>query len=241
MAPVRSSSSAFRNILLRRLPEEDRAALLPHLVPMDLPVGLELLSPNSSIEWVYLLERGLASMSASTRDGRSVEIGMMGREGVVGVSALFGHRPLSHTAMMQGSGDGHRIRTGIFQNQMAKSTVLLQGVNDALHIQMASFAQSGVCNAMHEVEPRLCRWLLTASDLTEVETMDLTHEFLATMLGTRRTSVSKAAGALQRAGLITYQRGHLTIVNRSMLERAACECYGILRDAYKQTFPEKWA
>ena len=239
MAPVRSSSSVPRNIILRRLPEEDRAALFPYLVPMDLPLGLDLLSPDSSTEWVYLLERGLASMSASTRDGRSVEIGMIGREGVVGVSALFGHRPLSHTAMMQGSGDGHRIRTSTFQKQMAKSAVLHQSVNDALHLQMASFAQSGVCNAMHEVEPRLCRWLLTASDLMEVETLDLTHEFLGTMLGTRRTSVSEAAGALQRAGLITYQRGHLTIVNRSLLEKSACECYGILREAYKQTFPEK--
>lgn len=241
MASHASPDQTFRNVILSRLSEQERATLKPHLTPMDLPRDLELLSPNSSTDWVYFIERGLASVSASTRDGKAVEIGLIAREGVLGVSSLLGHPPMSQFVVMQSAGHGFRLRTSVLRKEMLKSATLLQSVHDATYMQMCSFAQSGVCNGMHEVEARLSRCLLTASDLMETDTMDFTQEFLGLMLGTQRTSVSVAAGTLQRSGLVSYQRGHLTILNRPMLEDAACECYTILREVYQRTFPDKTA
>ncbi|MGI4830643.1 MAG: Crp/Fnr family transcriptional regulator [Janthinobacterium lividum] len=148
---------------------------------------------------------------------------------------------MSHSVVMQSAGHGFRLRTSVLRREMLKSATLLQGVHDAIYMQMCSFAQAGACNGMHEVEPRLSRWLLHASDLMETETMDFTQEFLSLMLGTQRTSVSIAAGTLQRRGLISYQRGHVTILNRPLMEHAACDCYTMLREVYQRTFPDKSA
>ncbi|MCU1323599.1 MAG: transcriptional regulator, Crp/Fnr family [Acidobacteriaceae bacterium] len=218
--------------MLSQLPEEEYGALSKFLVPVELPLGKVLSEPNRPIEFVYFPNTGLISTDALTENGESVEVGVIGREGFSGLPALLDQPQLSQAVIIQGFGEGLRIRSSIVRDLFYKGGVLRQLVHSFAYLQLAQVSQSVLCNRLHPVDARLARWLLTSADRMESETLNLTQEFLAQMLGTQRSTVTVAAGALQRAGVIGYSRGKIQILNRLRLESTTCECYGIVRSSY---------
>jgi CRP-like cAMP-binding protein len=227
-------SSRPRNVILSQLPETEYAALARFLVHVDLPLNTKLSEPNEPIEYVYFLNTGLISTDAVTKNGESVEVGVIGREGFSGLPALLDQPQMSHTVVIQGQGDGYRIRSSIVRDQFKKGGVFTQLVHAFSYLQMVQVTQSVLCNRMHEVESRLSRWLLTSADRTESEELNLTQEFLAQMLGVQRSTVTVAASTLQRAGFISYTRGRIQILDRHNLAKAACECYNVVCESYQR-------
>jgi CRP-like cAMP-binding protein len=223
-----------RNIILNQLPEAEYEALAKFLVPVELPLGKRLSEPNQPIEYIYFLNTGLISTDAMTEKGETVEVGVIGREGFAGLPALLDQPQMLHMVVMQGSGDGLRVRSSIVRDLFLKGGEMQRLVHAFAYLQLVQVTQSVLCNRMHEVEGRLARWLLTSSDRMETESLHLTQEFLAQMLGVQRSTVTVAAGELQRRGLIAYSRGRLNILDRTVLSAVACECYGIVRASYER-------
>lgn len=218
--------------MLSQLPADEYAALAKHLVPVDLPLDKSLSEPNQPIEFVYFLNSGLISTDAVTVSGEQVEVGLIGREGFSGLAALLDQPQMSHMVIMQGSGEGLRIRSSVVRAEFLKGGMLQKMVHAFAYLQFVQITQSVLCNRMHEVEARLARWLLSSADRMESEFLHLTQEFLAQMLGVQRSTVTVAAGELQRNGMIGYSRGRIHILNRPGLTAKACECYGIVTAAY---------
>jgi CRP-like cAMP-binding protein len=227
-------SARPRNAILAQLPEEEYATLAKFLVPVELPLHKELSEPNAPIEFVYFLNTGLISTDVVTEKGEQVEVGVIGREGFAGLPAFLDQPQMSHSVIIQGSGEGLRIRSSIVREEFLKGRVLQQIVHAFAYIQLVQVTQSVLCNRMHDVEARLARWLLTSADRMESESLNLTQEFLSQMLGVQRSTVTVAAGELQRAGMIGYSRGRINILNRSDLMRVSCECYKIVASAYQR-------
>ncbi len=226
------SSGRPRNLMLAQLPDAEYEALAKFLVPVELPLGQKLSDPNRPIEHIYFLNTGLISTDALTEKGETVEVGLIGREGFAGLPALLDQPQMSHVVVMQGIGDGLRIRSSIVREQFLKGGMLQQLVHSFAYLQLVQTTQSVLCNRMHSVEERLARWLLSSADRMESEALNLTQEFLAQMLGAQRSTVTVAAGNMQRDGLIGYSRGKIQILDRPKLEGTTCECYGIVRSSY---------
>lgn len=229
-APVLSGRP--RNIILSQLPAEEYAALAKNLVPVELPLEKHLSEPNQPIEFVYFPNTGLISTDAVTLRGEQVEVGVIGREGFSGLPALFDQPQMSHSVVMQGAGEGLRIRSAALRTEFLKGGTLQKLIHAFAYLQLVQITQSVLCNRMHEVEKRLARWLLTSADRMESENLHLTQEFLSQMLGVQRSTVTVAAGELQRCGFIGYSRGRIHILDRAGLTSRACECYGIVSHAY---------
>jgi CRP-like cAMP-binding protein len=223
-----------RNLMLAQLPDAEYEGLAKFLVPVDLPLEMRLSEPNEPIEYVYFLNSGLISTDALTEKGESVEVGVIGREGFSGLPALLDQPQMSHSVLMQSGGEGLRIRSSILREQFVKGGRLQRLVHIFTYLQLVQIAQSALCNRMHEVDARLARWLLSSADRMESEALHLTQEFLAQMLGVQRSTVTVAAGDLQRAGLIEYSRGKIHIIDRVNLTMKACECYRIVSSSYRR-------
>jgi CRP-like cAMP-binding protein len=228
------STVRCRNAILAQLPEDEYEALAKFLTPVDLPLGKQLSEPNLPIEYVYFLNNGLISTDALTEKGESVEVGVIGREGFAGLPALLDQPQMSHSVLMQGVGDGLCIRSSIVRDEFVKGGMLQRMVHAFAYLQLVQVTQSVLCNRMHEVDARLARWLLTSADRMESESLNLTQEFLAQMLGVQRSTVTVAAGELQRAGMIGYSRGKINILDRPALSTVACECYEIVSSSYRR-------
>jgi CRP-like cAMP-binding protein len=223
-----------RNLILAQLPDAEYDTLAKFLVPVDLPLEMRLSEPNEPIEYIYFLNSGLISTDALTAKGESVEVGVIGREGFAGLPALLDQPQMSHAVIMQGVGEGVRIRSSILREQFVKGGMLQRLVHSFAYLQLVQVSQSVLCNRMHEVDARLARWLLTSADRMESDSLNLTQEFLAQMLGVQRSTVTVAAGDLQRAGMIGYSRGKIHILDRAKLARTACECYQIVSASYQR-------
>jgi CRP-like cAMP-binding protein len=223
-----------RNLILAQLPDTEYEAFAKFLLPVDLPLEMRLSEPNEPIEYIYFLNSGLISTDALTEKGESVEVGVIGREGFSGLPALLDQPQMSHSVLMQGVGEGLRIRSSILRDQFLKGGMLQRLVHSFAYLQLVQVSQSVLCNRMHEVDARLARWLLTSADRMESESLNLTQEFLAQMLGVQRSTVTVAAGDLQRAGMIGYSRGKIHIVDRANLAKTACECYQIVSASYQR-------
>jgi CRP-like cAMP-binding protein len=236
--PLNSTSSTQlnqtkpRNVILSQLPAEEFAALAKNLVPVELPLDRRLSEPNQPIEYIYFLNTGLISTDAVTLKGEQVEVGVVGREGFAGLPALLDQPQMSHSVIIQGSGEGFRIRSSAVRAEFLKGGMLQKLVHSFAYLQLVQITQSVLCNRMHEVEGRLARWLLTSADRMESEFLHLTQEFLSQMLGVQRSTVTVAAGELQRNGLIGYSRGRIHILDRPGLTARTCECYGIVNASY---------
>jgi CRP-like cAMP-binding protein len=224
-------------LILSRLPEGQLATLGRYLVPVDLPSGMRLSEPHQPIEHAYFVLTGLISTDALTSSGESVEVGVIGREGFSGLAGLLGHPQMQHSVQVQGSGHGLRIRLSVLREEFLKGGVLAQLIYDFMYLQTVQMSQSVLCNRLHPVEARLARWLLASADRSESELLMLTQEFLAQMLGSRRSTVTVAAGVLQRQGMIDYKRGKIHIADRAKLESVSCECYQIVKAAYEMVLP----
>ena len=223
-----------RNLILAQLPDTEYEAFAKFLLPVDLPLEMRLSEPNEPIEYIYFLNSGLISTDALTEKGESVEVGVIGREGFAGLPALLDQPQMSHSVLMQGVGEGLRIRSSILRDQFVKGGMLQRLVHSFAYLQLVQVSQSVLCNRMQEVDARLARWLLTSADRMESDSLNLTQEFLAQMLGVQRSTVTVAAGDLQRAGMIGYSRGKIHIVDRANLAKTACECYQIVSASYQR-------
>ena len=223
------SGKAISNVILLSLPNEEYARLRPGLEAVDLPQYQILYEPAEKIDFAYFLNDGMASIVALDSDGRSVEVGIVGREGMVGMPLMMGLPRGTFRAIMQMVGTGTRIRAKIFEEALADSPVLQSQLGHFALMHGMQTAQLAACNRLHDIDQRLIRWLLMCQDRVDSQLLPLTHDFLAQMLGTGRPSVSLAAGVLEDAGLIENMRGTVRVLNRKSLEAAACECYGVIQ------------
>lgn len=217
------------NQILNSIPESEYNLIRPHLEPVSLEHQRILHEAGEKIEFAYFLNQGLASLVVLTSDGHSVEVAIVGREGIVGTPLAVGIHRGPYRSIMQIAGAGTRIKAEVLENKMQDTPELRLMLNRYVLVQGLQIAQIAACNRLHEIEQRLARWLLMCQDRVGSDILPITHEFLAQMLGTGRPSVSLAAGSMQKAGFIENLRGTLKIVNRKQLESAACECYKIIQ------------
>src|SRR5215475_13203679 len=224
----RFSSTAIRNLLLSSLPLEEQERIFTLLEVTSLNVKELLHKPGELIEHVYFPGGGFCSIVTVLEDGEMVEVAAIGREGMVGVTAEAGWLPLSSAAMVQAGTDVcYRMSAAAFRGEMDRRGAFHGVVTRYTQALMGVIMQATACNAAHSIEQRLARWLLLARDRVGVDEFPLTQEFVAMMLGASRSTVTVVAGMLQKAGLIAYRRGRLTIVDVGRLESTSCECYRI--------------
>lgn len=221
--------SEISNLLLTSLPPADYAALRPHLTRVRLKQKVVVQEAEQPIEQIYFPLDGMVSIVASLPTGDGIEIAAIGREGAIGTKIGLQPQLAFATAIVQLPGNALRMDFGKFQQAARQSLPITHVATCANDVMIANLQQSAACHAMHELEPRLARWLLHARDRYERDRMPLTQEFLAQMLGVRRTTVTLTANALQKAGLIGYRRGALEIINREALEAMSCDCYRAVR------------
>jgi CRP-like cAMP-binding protein len=217
------------NKVLLTMPDNEYELMRPDLRYIDLPHHLSLHEPTQKIEFVYFLNRGMVSQVVVTKDGRTVEVGVVGNEGYVGAGLAAGLSRSSVREVIQIAGDGFRM-TGSALERILRSAPQLQIIlNRHTGLQGMQVAQTAACNRLHDIQQRLSRWLLMTQDRVHIGVLPITHDFIATMMGTDRSTVSMSASALQRKGIIEYMRGAVKIVNRRKLEQSACECYGVIQ------------
>jgi CRP-like cAMP-binding protein len=226
------SSQGVRNRLLAALPAADRQRIVPTLEVIPLKLKETLHKPGERLRHVYFPGGGFCSAVAVLEDGRMIEVATIGREGMVGISAVLGGRSTSAAAaIVQGATDTcYRMTAAALLSELDRRGAFYDILTDYTEALIGFIMQSTACNAVHTVEQRLARWLLMAHDRMESDDFPLTQEFAAMMLGATRPTVSIVAGTLQHAGLITYFRGQVTILNRKRLEATSCECYRAATD-----------
>ncbi len=219
------------NKLLLSISDSDYSSLRPHLEYVSLPNHRVLHEAGAKLEFAYFPNRGLISLVVVMKDGKTAEAGIVGNEGFTGTLAAVGLSRSPLQAVVQITGDGFRVEVGDLQNTLGSAPHLRLMLSRYAAIRGMQVAQTAACNRLHDIGQRLARWLLMTQDRVDSGSLPITHDFLATMLGTDRTTVSLAAGLLQRKGLIKYTRGAVEIVNRKKLEDSACECYGVIRQS----------
>ena len=220
-------ANQHQNRLLALLPEPDYQRLHPHLEPVRLSYKRQLYQANKPIDFVYFVETGVGSLVNTMKNGDASEVGTIGNEGIVGLPVIFGDRQAPTSVYMQVPGVGLRMPANLFLDALGQSPPMRLTMLHYAHAFFNQVAQSAACNHFHSLEQRCCRWLLMTYDRMHADEFLLTHEFLAMMLGVRRAGVTVAAGGLQRAGLIRYTRGRITIVNIQGLLERSCECYAV--------------
>lgn len=222
---MRERVSRYKNRILDALPQGEMRALEPHLSAIALPRRYMLHEASERVEYGYFFEEGLASVVVTMEDGTTVEVGVVGREGMTGLPILLDTDRIPNHAFMQVAGFGYRISAERLRENFAWQSQFRQLLLRYLQLHLVQASQTAACNRLHEVEERMARWLLICQDRVDSHDIHLTHEFLAQMLGTRRSSVTIAAGLLHRSGLIDYTRGRVTIRDHEGLKKTACECY----------------
>jgi CRP-like cAMP-binding protein len=217
------------NVILLSISDRDYSSLRPHLEYVSLPNHLVLHEAGGKLEFAYFPNCGLISLVVAMKDGKTAEAGIVGNEGFTGTLAAVGLSRCPLQAVVQITGDGFRIEVGALQNTLESAPHLQLMLTRYAAIQGMQVAQTAACNRLHDIGQRLARWLLMTQDRLDSGSLPITHDFLATMLGTDRPTVSLAAGVLQRKKIIQYTRGAVKIVNRKKLEDSACECYGVIQ------------
>jgi CRP-like cAMP-binding protein len=227
-APQGPTEHQLQNAILLALPRQESDAILAKLEFVDLPIHFVLNEIGEAVEDAYFINGGVASILNVMSDGKSVEVGLTGKEGFVGLPLLVGFETSPTQAVMQIHGTGYRISAAGLAELLERFPALRKCLNQFSYEMTLQATQIAACNRLHPVDERLARWLLMSADRMGSPSFPLTQQFLAHMLGTRRASVTVAAGILQKAGLITYKRGQVNIEKRGKLEEVACECYAQL-------------
>jgi CRP-like cAMP-binding protein len=227
MAKLRRIHVPGENRLLGALPKDDHDRLLPHLEEVSLPLREILYEANGPIAHVFFPLHGVVSLVISD-GGFTLEVGIIGNEGLVGTPVFLGADRSPTRAIAQIPGDALRMEVKVFQSEMTRHGAFYGLVQRYTQTMINQISQSIVCNHRHSVEKRMCRWLLMSHNRVGADEFPLTHEFLAQMLGVRRPTVTAVAGALQKAGLISYHRGRISVLDRKGLEAASCECYEVV-------------
>ena len=213
------------NQILAALPESEYQVIAPHLKPVDLTSGEILSEPNQSITEIYFPQRAMISLVSIMMDGSTTEIGLIGNEGMVGLPAILGGDSTISRSIVQVSGTALQVSADIIQREFLRGGKLQQILLLYIQASLTQVSQTAACNRQHKIEERLARWLLSVRDCVLQNEIHLTQEFIANMLGTRRSGVTVAAGILQQAGIIRYSRGKIVILDRQALENTSCEFY----------------
>ena len=228
----RKAADPHANRLLGLLPPRDYERLRPHLHRVPLEYRQSLYRAHKPIGFVYFIETGVGSLVNTMANGQAAEVGTIGNEGVVGLPLVLGDDRAPTSVYVQVPGAGLRMKATLFKKELARSASMRTVMLHYAHAFFNQVAQSAACNQFHSMQQRCCRWLLMTHDRMQSDEFLLTQEFLAMMLGVQRTGVTAAAGALQRAGLIRYKRGNVTIIDRRGLMRRSCECYGVSKKEF---------
>ncbi len=224
-----TSGNRVANKILLSIPDEEYALIRPHLEFLSMPHHLNLYDPGQPIEFVHFPNAGMVSLVIATEDGKTVEVGEVGREGFAGIQATVGINTNQVREIVQIPGDGFRVKSAALKSVLQSAPGLQRILSRYAVVQAMQFAQSAACNRLHNIDQRFARWLLITQDRVDSPTLTITHDFLATMLGTDRPTVSLAAAALQSKQIIEYTRGEVRILNRAKLEDCTCECYGVIQ------------
>src|ERR1700731_3752051 len=217
------------NKVLLATPDNEYQLMRPDLTYVDLPDHLSLHEPTQNIKFVYFPNRGMVSQVVVTKDGRTVEVGVVGNEGYVGAGLAVGLTRSSVREIVQVAGDGFRMMGNALERILRSAPQLQMILSRHSGLQGMQVAQTAACNRLHDIQQRLARWLLMTQDRVNSGTLAITHDFIATMMGTDRSTVSLAASVMQKNGIIDYVRSSVKIVNRRKLEKSACECYDVIR------------
>lgn len=229
------------NYLFHSIPDEDWERILPHIEAVDLELGKVLYEPGNKMSHVYFPSTAIVSLLYELENGSSAEIAVVGNEGVVGISIFMGGESTSSRAVVQSAGKGYRIQSGILLREFNKSVPVMHLLLRYTQALITQMSQTAVCNRHHSLDQQLCRWLLLSIDRLRSNELIMTQELIANMLGVRREGVTEAALKLQKAKLIKYARGHITILDRPGLENRTCECYQVVKSEYERLLPNKMA
>ena len=229
-------SGHIANNLIECLSRSERSRLLQRCEPVDLILGAILSETNQPFEHVYFPLTGFISLMMRVGEHPPLEMGLIGSEGMLGVTLVLGVNTAPLRAVVQGPGTALRMTAKQLRSEMRDSPALVGMLHRYLYVLMAQLAQTGACTHFHEIEPRLARWLLMTHDRAHADHFYLTHKYLADMLGVQRSAITIAAGSLQRKHLIEYSRGDICILDRGGLEAASCECYAAVMGDYARVF-----
>ena len=234
-----SPHSPKQNHLLAILPDEDFNRLVPHLELVPMPLGEALYESGGRLQHVYFPTTAIVSLLYVMQDGSSAEIAIVGNEGILGISLFMGGETTPNRAVVQSAGYGYRLKSALLKQEFNRGGPMLHMLLRYTQALITQMAQTAVCNRHHTLEQQLCRWLLISLDRLAGRDLTMTQELIANMLGVRREGVTQAAGNLQRAGLIRYSRGHITVLDRPGLEKAVCECYAVVKQEYDRLLSYK--
>jgi CRP-like cAMP-binding protein len=234
-------SEIKKNHLLASLPAADYARWEASLEPVDMPLGHVLQESGSSMHHVYFPTTSIVSLLYVLQNGASAEIAVVGNEGIVGVSLFMGGETTPSRAVVQSAGKGYRLKSQLLKTEFEKTGPIMHLLLRYTQALITQMAQTAVCNRHHSLDQQLCRWLLLSLDRLSGNSLIMTQELIANMLGVRREGVTEGALKLQVAGLISYSRGHITVLDRKGLEQRTCECYLVVKREYDRLLPGRVA
>jgi len=234
---VALSSDPKENQLLAALPDEEFLRWLPKLEAVEMPLGRAIYESGDQLAHVYFPTTAIVSLLYVMEDGSSAEIAVVGYEGIVGISLFMGGQSTPSRAVVQSAGHGFRLEADLMMREFNRGGPVMHLLLRYTQALITQMSQTAVCNRHHSLDQQLCRWLLLSLDRLRSPHLMMTQELIANMLGVRREGVTEAAGRLQKAGLIRYQRGHITVLDREGLERRSCECYGVVKTEYERLLP----
>jgi CRP-like cAMP-binding protein len=233
--------SPDQNHLLDALPPAERERIFPHLRLVKLPLGTVLYESGDTQRYVYFPIDAIVSLLYVLKDGASAEIAVVGNDGAIGVALFMGGATMTNRAIVQSAGSAYRLTRKRIEEELARHGDMLHVLLRYTQALITQMAQTAVCNRHHSVDQQLCRWLLLSLDRLSSNKLIMTQELIANMLGVRREGVTEAAGKLQKAGVIEYRRGRITVLDRPRLEGMSCECYEVVRKETDRLLPVRRA
>jgi CRP-like cAMP-binding protein len=238
---VSSAAPSNQNHLLRELPADESNRLIPLLETVDLPLGLVIYESGVTLSHVYFPTTAIVSLLYVMENGASAEIAVVGNEGIVGISLFMGGESTPSRAVVQSAGKGLRLKASDMKEEFDRAGSVLHLLLRYTQALITQMAQTAVCNRHHSLDQQLCRWLLLSLDRLKGNELVMTQELIANMLGVRREGVTEGALKLQHAGLISYVRGRITVLDRPGLEKRSCECYAVVKKEYDRLLPARLA
>jgi len=234
VATITAQHTPQQNRLLAALPKEIFERIAPHLEPVPMPLGEALYESGGLLHHAYFPTTAIVSLHYVMENGASAEIAGVGNEGVVGISLFMGGNTTPSRATVCTGGHGYRLKARLLVEEFNRAGPLMRLMLRYTQALITQMSQTAVCNRHHSMEQQMCRWLLLTLDRLPTQDLIMTQELIATMLGVRREGITETAGDLQRAGLISYRRGHITVLNRSGLEARSCECYHVVQKEFRR-------
>ncbi len=232
------SSTPITNDILAALPEEEMSRIKDNLELIELPLGTVLYESGETLKNVYFPTDAIVSLLYVMEEGDSAEIAVVGKEGVVGVSLFMGGESTPSRAVVQSAGWAFRLKAPLMKSEFDRAGILMHLLLRYTHALITQMSQTAVCNRHHSLDQQLCRWLLLSLDRLTGDELVMTQELIANMLGVRREGVTQAALNLQKAGLISYARGRIKVLDRKGLEERTCECYAVVKNEYDRLLPK---